>query len=187
MLLPFQGAGTRVASHPGLCPGLCAFWAFSPPALLAMGGCDVGCGFLAIRLHTSRIEKGGCAVGRGILAIRPHTSRIENGLKAQQAPSPGQAERHPGYACTVYSFALKGQKHIFYGRPGVWCCGNVLMLCIYAFALSGRSYAGGFSPRALPWAMCLLGFQPAPLATGDCAVGCGYLAIRRHTSRIETG
>ena len=36
----------------------------------------------------------------------------------------------------------------------------------YAFALSGRRDIIRNTPRALPWAMCLLGFQPVLLAYG---------------------
>ena len=45
----------------------------------------------------------------------------------------------------------------------------------YAFALSGRRDIIRNTPRALPWAMCLLGFQPVLLAYG-LPVVCLWLA-----------
>ena len=50
--------------------------------------------------------------------------------------------------------------------------GSMIVPCLNAFALSGRHYISSCEPRVslrLPWAMCLLGFQPA-LAKSETSV-----------------
>lgn len=41
-----------------------------------------------------------------------------------------------------------------------------------AFALVGRVYSIPYKPWVLPWAMCTLGLQPAPLS--------GYLVLKKY-------
>ena len=65
-----------------------------------------------------------------------------------------------------YSFALKGQKHIF-----------VLELLPFQGV-----FIGVLCPRAMPWAMCLLGFQPAYRVNENCqyhkqGVGVGVISL----------
>ncbi len=53
MLLPFQGAGIRGYAYPGCrsaCPGLCAFWAFSPFSANGWARGFVGTAFFCVAL-----------------------------------------------------------------------------------------------------------------------------------------
>ena len=65
-----------------------------------------------------------------------------------------------------YSFALKGQKHIF-----------VLELLPFQGV-----FIGVLCPRTMPWAICLLGFQPAYRVNENCqyhkqGVGVGVISL----------
>ncbi len=157
MLLPFQGAGMWGNANPGHCPGLCADWAFSPPhcngwlrCWARQFGASAACAAYRGRAESPK-GRGGSAekvIGR---------ERAES----PKAPSPGQAERHPGYASPASCYAPKGQKHS-YGRRGVVLrkCGDALFLCFCPFRAQVR---GAMPTQDVALAMSRLGFQPAPL------------------------
>ena len=62
-----------------------------------------------------------------------------------------------GEAQTSFNFYFA---HPLYGLKKVKRPVRAKALIINAFALTGRIVFVGFYLRALPWAMCLLGFQP---------------------------
>ncbi len=83
---------------------------------IATGGCVVGRGNLAHRLHAPRIGDG-LKAPRGAAEARKR-SLAENGLKAQKRLAQGKRSDTLGNTHPAYSHALKGQKHI-YGRRGM--------------------------------------------------------------------
>ncbi len=157
MLLPLQGADARGGQPPRATPWAMSRLGFQLVPLHWVLRCwaQQFCASAAFVAYRERAES---PKWRGGSAER---SLAENGLKAQKRLAQGKRSDTLGNTRPAYSHALKGQGISMDGVA--WCCGDVVMLCFYAFALSGRRYVGQCQPRALPWAMCRLGFQPVPL------------------------
>ena len=69
------------------------------------------------------------------------------------------------YSCLIADLAV-----LKWNTVCIFC--SMIVPCLNAFALSGRHYISSCEPRVslrLPWAECLLGFQPA-LAKSETSV-----------------
>ena len=100
----------------------------------------------ANRDHHPKHAKNGLKAQQG-----HHPEHVKNGLKAQRDHSPGQrpgkTDQRPGNTCESIMNALKEQH---------------THELIHTSAPSGRNnHPPSSTPRALPWAISRLGFQPA--------------------------
>ncbi len=171
MLLPFQGADARGVGQPRALPWAMRRLGFQPAHCNGWLRCwarQFGASAACVA-YRGRAES---AKGRGGSAER---SLAENGLKAQKLLAQGKRSDTLGTRTPRHVTPRRGKSIAMAGAA--WCCGNVVMLCFYAFALSGRRYVGQCQPRALPWAMSRLGFQPVPLHWVAALLGAAILRI----------